>query len=130
MTPTDQRANPDSRVPEWGQPLILGIVSLLCTAAISSIITQQHGSVPGILAGITYGAIFLPSILWSAWAAAWYQRHPWLNVIQFAVIYFILFVAIFPDYSLIRSGLSALVVAVIFGGLMALVRRHQRRSTP
>ncbi|GAA1021101.1 hypothetical protein Aple_057940 [Acrocarpospora pleiomorpha] len=130
MAPTDRPADPVRRAPEWGPPLIYSIVSLLFTAAISSIITQRHGLVPGILAGIAYGAMFLPSILWSAWASAWYQRHPWLNVVQFTLIYFILIAAIFPDYSLIRSGLGALAAGVIVGGLIALIRRYQRRSTP
>jgi hypothetical protein len=49
---------------------------------------------------------------------------------QFTVVFFILTVALYPDHSLVRTGVTALVTGVIFGGLMGLVRRYQQRIGP
>ncbi|GIH23486.1 hypothetical protein Aph01nite_17960 [Acrocarpospora phusangensis] len=110
--------------------VVYGVMSLLGTAIISSAMTHQRGIIPGIVAGIVFGAMFLPILAWGEWAETQYRRHPWLNAIHFTVVYFIVSVLLFPEHSLLRSAITALVVGLIFAVLFTVVRRRQQRTAP
>ncbi|GIH28673.1 hypothetical protein Aph01nite_69830 [Acrocarpospora phusangensis] len=92
-------------------------------------ITERQGLVPGIVAGAVFGAFYFAGLVWSRETAVLYRRHPWLNTLPFTGTFFVVVVALNPEFTLLRCAIMALIAGAIFGGLIALVQRYRERTT-
>jgi membrane associated rhomboid family serine protease len=125
MTQPNRSAEPVQLGDGWRRLLWYGSLCVLATAGMAALMTQQRGVVMGILAGIAFGVLTLPSAVSSIRTNAWYRRHPVLHGVIFAVTLFIVS-ALFPDQSLIRSAATAVLAGVFFGLVMFVLRRRQQ----